>query len=372
MIGVLTASSPGADATPASSRERVLPRRGEIVLPCPRMRVRLRGLFVGVALVFALAAALVWALLFGDIQLTPGQVIAAVAGAGDELTRTIVVQWRLGRALVAAAVGAALGLSGALTQTIARNPLASPDILGISMGASAAAVVAIVFGGNALTIAGVTVGVPLAAVCGGLLTALAIVMLSRGAGPSTYRIVLVGLGINALLGAVISYTLLAGDLDRVEMATMWLTGAITTQGYTELALLGIAFVPAALVVLMLGRHLGPLSLGEDLARAVGVPLYATIALLIAAVCATSAAVAITGPIGFVAFVAGQLARVMCGSPTPPLLASTLVGAVLVVVADIATSRLLPWTLPTGIATSLIGVPVFIVLLVSTSRKVTTP
>ncbi|WP_370625845.1 FecCD family ABC transporter permease [Corynebacterium sp. TAE3-ERU16] len=359
------------DGFPATAGQRILPRNSELIWPLPTARVRWRGLVVVLVLTSVLLVLLAVALSRGDYPVSVTRVPVIVAGGGTDIERTIVVQWRLGRALVAVVIGLCLGVSGAITQSIARNALASPDILGISMGASVAAVAVIVLGGSGVSIAGVLIGVPVAALCGGLATAVVIYLLALKNGVDPYRLVLIGIGVNALLGSLVTWLLVIADIRRAEQATLWLTGSLNGRGWPEFVPLVIVFLVSVPVLLVSAFDLRPLHFGRDLSVGLGVRVTVTQALvLLVAIALTSVTVAAAGPIGFVAFVSPQVARLLTGSPTPPLAAGALTGAIIILAADIVTGSVLPWTLPVGVATAAIGGPFLIFLLIRTNRKVT--
>ena len=350
---------------------RILSRNNELIWPFPIARVRWRGLIVGTVLAAVLLSLVIVALGRGDYPLSVSRVLEIIGGGGTGIERTIVVRWRLGRALVAVIIGFSLGTAGAITQSIARNALASPDILGISMGASVAAVAVIVLGGSTFAIGGVLIGVPAAALCGGLATAMAIHLLALKNGIDAYRLVLIGIGVNALLGSLVTWLLVVADIRRAEQATLWLTGSLNGRGWPEFIPLLIVFLVSLPILVVAAYDLGPLHFGRDISVGLGVRVTVTQTLvLLVAIALTSATVAAAGPIGFVAFVAPQVARLLTGSPTPPLIAGGLTGAIIIMAADIITAGVLPWTLPVGVATAAIGGPFLIFLLIRTNRKVT--
>lgn len=269
------------------------------------------------------ASALVWviSLGIGEFPLNPVEVIGVLAGGGNKLERTVVIDWRLARSLVGLAVGAALGLSGAITQRIARNGLASPDILGINQGATVAAVAIMVFGGSAGAggAFGAYVGIPLAAMAGGLATGAAIWMLSRRGGVDMFRLVLVGIGGNAFLHALVTYMLAATDLNTAAAAKVWMVGSLNGRTFEHLwPTLGMLVV-CGLVLARIAIDLPALELGEDSAQALGAPLKKiNAALLIVSVLLAAVTVSAVGPVGFVAFVSPQIAARLARVGAPPL------------------------------------------------------
>ncbi|MHC9548993.1 FecCD family ABC transporter permease [Corynebacterium diphtheriae] len=319
--------------------------------------------------ILALPALVVWivSLGVGEFPLSPVEVLRVLTGGGEKLERTVVIEWRLARSLVALAVGAALGLSGAITQRIARNGLASPDILGINQGATVAAVAVLVTGGASGAL-GAYVGVPLAALVGGLVTGGAIWALSRRGNVDMFRLVLVGIGVNAFLHVLVTYMLAATDLNTAAQAKVWMVGSLNGRTFEQLWPTLAVLVVCSLVLLRISVHLPVLELGEDAAQALGVPLKAVNAtLLVVAVALAAVTVSAVGPVGFVAFVAPQITARLAGTGAPPLAASAAMGALLVVAADLAARGAFGWEVPVGIITSVIGGPFLIWLLFTQSR-----
>lgn len=318
--------------------------------------------------VLALAAAF-GGVMVGDFELSVRDVVSAFMGQTTELARTVVLEWRLPRVVTALGVGAALGFAGAIFQTITRNPLASPDILGVTSGASAFALTALLAGGSA----GMTLralGVPLSAFLGGLAVSAAIWWLSRGAGLGSFQLVFAGIIINALATAYNSFLLVRADYRDVGKAQAWVTGSVGSSGWHD----AIAVLIALAVVIPLLRwaafKLEAFSLGEDTAAGLGVePRRTQLILMLMAVMLASMSVAASGPIAFVAFVAPQIGRKITHTATPPLGTAMLAGAAIVSVADLAVRTLVPGNLPVGIATTAIGGAVLLYTLLRATRKV---
>lgn len=299
----------------------------------------------------------------GDYPLPLVDVVRTLLGGGDSTDRLVVVDLRLPRALTGLLVGTALGVSGAVTQSLARNPLASPDVLGITQGASAAAVAVVVLG------LGGTVGLPLAALAGGLLAATLVVLLGATGGVQGLRIVLVGVGVGAALTSLTSYLMLRAQISELGLAMVWLTGSLDGRGWQHVVPVGVAVVLALGLCAVLAPALATLRLSEDSARALGVRVpLARGALLLAAVVLAAAATAAAGPIAFVALVAPQIAARVLRGPGPALLTSGLVGGVLLLGADLVARTLLPVELPVGVVTAAIGAPYLLLLLVTRTRK----
>jgi iron complex transport system permease protein len=326
----------------------------------------------GAGLLFLLVAV---DLSVGDFPIPIGDVVSTLLGGGDEGQRFVVMELRLPQTAVAVAVGAALGLAGALTQTLARNPLASPDILGVTDGAAFGAVLVIVasgasgYGGGLVTGRLQELGLPLAAFTGAMLTSLLLYLFSWRRGLDMQRLVLVGIGLGATLTAATSYLLVNSRIQDAASAQVWLSGSLTARGWEHgrPVLLTLAvLLPLSLVLI---RSLNALLLGDDAARGLGVRLQLTqLGVLVAAVGLTSVAVAAVGPLEFVALVVPQVALRLTGGSRPPVLASMVAGAVLVVGADLITRAVLPFPLPAGIVTAAIGAPYLIWLLMRANRR----
>ncbi|RJO73803.1 iron ABC transporter permease [Nocardia panacis] len=309
---------------------------------------------------------------FGDTHIPPSRVLEVLSGGGSRAQRFIILESRLPRALTAVVVGAALGLSGALTQSILRNPLASADMLGITSGASLGAVAVIVGTGGATTGFAATVGTPLAALLGGLGTAAAIYVLAIGRdGVSGLRLVLIGIGVNALLLSGISWLLTRASLLEASRVQLWLNGSLNAADQSHLAPAALAFALAACVAVASTRTLAALRLGADTTRALGVRIQTQQAVLLtAAVVAAAVATAAVGPVGFVALAAPQIARRLLRAPGEPLVGAALVGALLVVGADLVARTLFPADLPVGVVTAACGGPFLLYLLMRVNRKAT--
>jgi iron complex transport system permease protein len=324
-----------------------------------------------------LAVLVVLDLAFGDFEMPIGTVVSTLLGGGDAASTFIVHELRLPQTSVAVLTGMALGLAGALTQTFARNPLASPDILGVTEGAAVGAVSVIVlsgasgYGGGLVAGTLQTVGLPIAAFIGGLATAIALYLLSWRRGIDGQRLVLVGIGLGAALSAVVSWLLVKARIQDAASAQVWLTGSLNARGWDHAVPLLIALVVLVPLALLMARSLNALLLGDDSARGLGTRLQTTQVLtLVAAVGLTSVAVSAVGPLEFVAFVVPQVALRLTGGSRPPMLASMTLGACLVVAADLLTRVVIPFALPAGLVTAAVGAPYLIWLLLRTNRKVT--
>ncbi|MEW6475965.1 MAG: iron chelate uptake ABC transporter family permease subunit [Actinomycetota bacterium] len=323
---------------------------------------RARSVAVGAALAIVGAVLFCASLSVGDFPIPLVDVVPAVFGFGNGDSDFIIRTLRLPRALTAVLVGAAFGLSGAIFQTLARNPLASPDIIGITAGASAAAVFAIVILGAA------SGAVALSALAGALLTAVAIYLLAWKRGVSSYRLVLVGIGAAAVLFSITQYILTRAEIFEAQRAVVWLTGSLNGRGWEHVRPVALAvglLTPAALV---LARPLGALQLGDDTAKGIGAPVERSrLALVLVGVALAAVATASAGPVAFVAFVAAPIARRLTRS-SPALLPAALAGAVLMLASDLVGRRMFaPTELPVGIITGIIGGPYLLWLLARANR-----
>lgn len=305
----------------------------------------------------------------GDFPLSIPAVLDVLLGGGSRIERFIVMDLRLPRSLTGLLVGAALGISGAITQSISRNALASPDILGITAGSSAAAVALIVLGGGSFSGLLATLGLPLAALIGGLLTAIAIYALAWRKGVDGFRLILVGIAVNAMLTAVIGWLLISADINDVSRAQVWLNGSLNGADWAAVWPVAVAVVLVGGGTVVATFTLGALRLGDDNARSLGIRLqHSQAMMLLAAVALAAIATAAAGPIGFVALAAPQIALRVLRTPGPPIIASALLGGLLVVASDLIARTILPVELPVGIVTSALGGPFLLYLLVRSNRK----
>jgi iron complex transport system permease protein len=329
---------------------------------------------VGGLVVLAVLVAL--DLSMGDFEIPVSDVIRTLLGGGGAGQQFIVMELRLPQTLVAILTGAALGLAGALTQTFARNPLASPDILGVTEGAALGAVGVIVLAGSSGygggLVAGTlqTVGLPLAAFAGALLTATLLYVLSWRRGIDGQRLVLIGIGLSFILSAGTSWLLVKAKIQDAASAQVWLNGSLNGRGWEQATPLLWTLAVLVPVSVLLARSLNALQLGDDSARGLGVRLQLTqLMTLVAAVGLVAVSVSAVGPLEFVAFVVPQIALRLTAGSRPPMLASMVLGACLVVAADFITRVVLPFSIPAGIVTAVIGAPYLIWLLLRRNRRV---
>lgn len=359
-----TTRTPGAAAR--TSRAAPVPRTARAVRAPGGLSFRLdvRGLTVVVLLVLAALAASVVLIGTGDFPIPASDVLKTLLGQGSPGQEFIVRELRLPRVLVGLLVGACLGLGGALFQSVSRNPLGSPDVLGLAQGATAGALTVIVlFSGGA---AAVTLG----ALVGGLVTGLAVYLLAWKRGVHGYRLVLVGIGVNAVATAVNGYLVTKADFVDAARAVVWMAGSLDGRDWSQVWPLVILCVLLLPLVLGNARGLRMLEMGDDTAYALGVRVERVRLLLMAsAVLLTAAATAAAGPVAFVALTAPQLARRLTRSPGPNLVPSLCMGAALLVTADWASQRAFGADqLPVGVVTGVLGGVYLLRLLVAERRK----
>jgi iron complex transport system permease protein len=286
----------------------------------------------------------------GDYPLSPGEVVKTLLGSGEESSTFIVETLRLPRVLCALLVGGSLGLAGAIFQTLTRNPLGSPDVVGFTYGSATGAVAAI-------TLAGADgAAVSAGAIGGGLATAALVLALAWRHGIQGYRLVLVGIGLGLLLRSVTDYLMTRARYEDAVTSVVWITGSLNGRGWEDVRPLALALVVLLPATLLLARTLRTLELGDDLARALGAPVErGRIALVGVAVALTAVATAAAGPIAFVALAAPQIARRLTGAPGPNLVAAMLTGALLLEASDLAAQRIWPGRdLPVGVVTGVVG------------------
>jgi iron complex transport system permease protein len=330
-----------------------------------------RPWIVCVSLLLAAATFLVFCLSIGvgDFPIGLPQVIATIFGRGEQIDEFVIMDLRMPRALAGVVVGIALGVSGALTQSIARNPLASPDVLGITGGASAVAVFLVtVSGGTAAAIVS-SVGLSAAALMGGLGTGLLVYFLAWRRGIDGLRLILIGISVSAVMEALTTWLLVTADIRDVAQAQAWLVGSLDDRSWDEVQVALWGTLVLLVVVAGTAFQFKPMHLGDDVAAGLGVRYTAVRAvLLLCAVLLAGVAVSAAGPVPFVALVAPQVAMRLARCPTPPMVASALVGALLLTGADLVARTALPVSLPVGVVTAAIGGPFLVYLLVRANRR----
>ncbi|GAB2958100.1 Fe(3+)-siderophore ABC transporter permease [Micromonospora polyrhachis] len=321
---------------------------------------------VTVVLLAATVALGIVAMTVGTLRLSFSEVAAALFGtSGNPQYDRIVQNLRLPRVVTAIFAGAALGVSGAIFQSVSRNALGSPDVIGFTTGAATGAIMQIVvFDADAVQVA-------LGAVSGGLLTAAVVYLLSRKGGTSGgYRLILVGIGVGAVLAAVNDLLLVVGDLDQAISANLWRSGSLDARTWTHALPVAVGTLVLVPLVLPLARQASLMEMGDDVAQQLGVRVERTrVLLMLAAVALAGLATAAAGPIAFIALAAPQLVARLTRWRTMPVLSAAAMGACLLVLADVVT-RLLPITaaVPIGRMTGIIG-GLYLIWMLTRSKQV---
>ncbi|MDJ1132102.1 FecCD family ABC transporter permease [Streptomyces iconiensis] len=324
-----------------------------------------------VTLLLAVATFLVFCLSIGvgDFPIGMSRVIATLLGKGEQVDEFVIMDLRMPRALAGLVVGIALGVSGAITQSIARNPLASPDILGITGGAGAVSVFLLTVSGGASAAVVSSVGMSAAALAGGLGTGLLVYFLAWRRGIDGFRLILIGISASAMAEAITTWLLVSADIKDVARAQTWLVGSLDDRSWGAIRVALWCTLALLVVVACVAFQFKPMHLGDEVAAGLGVRYTRVRAvLLLCAVLLAAVAVSAAGPVPFVALVAPQVALRLARYPTPPMVASGLVGALLLTGADLVARAGLPITLPVGVVTAAIGGPFLVYLLVRANLR----
>lgn len=327
-----------------------------------RVRHASRRRVVVLVLLLLVVAAFAVTLMAGQTFYPPRDVLRVVMGEQVPGASFTVGKLRLPRAVLAVVAGFAFGLAGVTFQTMLRNPLASPDVIGISSGASAAAALAIV------TLSLGETAVSALAIVAALAVALLVYVLAFRDGVAGTRLILIGIGISAMLDSVTSYVLSqAADWDLQE-AMRWLTGSLNGTTWDQVVPAALALAVLTPVLLSQARDLTAMQLGDDTASALGVRVERTrITVIVAAVGLIAFATSAAGPIAFVAFLSGPIAARLVGAGVSLLVPAGLVGALLVLSADFAGQYAFGTRYPVGVVTGVLGAPYLVYLIVRTNR-----
>ncbi|MGK4065495.1 iron ABC transporter permease [Rothia sp. HC945] len=356
-MSTATDQRPDAPAAEAVRREVGFLRRRRSVRPVAIVV----ALAIGLVGVFAIRVLLgTYTVAIPDFfSILAGHSIPGAAGA-----KFSVLQDKLPHAVLGTLAGLAFGCSGAVFQLLLRNPLASPDIIGINTSASLGAVVAVSMFGAA--------GTGMAA--GGLIGAVACVAVIFGLSVQREsmvgnRFILIGLGISVLAVALTNYLLSRVNIYKAADAAIWLTGSLGSSSWQRISVLGLVLVIVLPLIALFSRNLHALEVGDEMASGLGVPVASTRWLyVVLAVLLVAFAVAMTGPITFVAFVSGPIAR-KCVGGKHSLTASALIGAIIVVLADFVAANLIPGgRLPVGVVTGIVGAPILLWLVAAAQKE----
>jgi iron complex transport system permease protein len=327
-------------------------------------RASWRAVNVVTSLLICAVVVAVLAVGIGKYTVALGDVLGVLLGTNTSFDRVVVLEWRMPRMLMALLIGAALGVSGAIFQALTRNPLGSPDIIGVNTGAYSGALIVIAgFGGGYYAVAA-------GALVGGLVTAVVVYALSYRNGLAGYRLIVVGIAVSAVVSSVNQWIVLKIDLHTAVTASVWQQGTLNGLSWAQVLPMTVCLFVVAVVLVALGPQLPVLQMGDDAAGALGVrPDRARLAYLVVGVGLVAVACAAAGPVSFVALPAPQIARRLTASPGVGLIPSAAMGAVLLLVSDVIAQQLFSGSeLPVGAVTVSLGGLYLIYLLVSQARQ----
>ncbi|WP_102160166.1 FecCD family ABC transporter permease [Zhihengliuella halotolerans] len=327
---------------------------------------------VTAALGLATFAAAAWHIAVGGSLIPMLDVAASLLGmAPDARTELVVLEFRAPRTAAAVLAGVALGTAGALTQTVARNPLASPDVLGITNGAAFGAVGVTVLAGSAGGVSGAAAafGMPAAAAVTGFAAAALVFLLAWKGGLESNRVIIVGLGVGGLAAALTTWMLTLGSVQDAGKALTWMSGTINGRDWNQIAPLWPIILVGVCAALASRRGLNMIALNPDTAVALGLRINVTrVWFLSLATLLAVAATVLAGPVAFVALASPQIARMMTRGTIPPVPAAALVGALFLLLADLLAARTFEVALPAGVATAVIGAPYLMYLVIRQQRR----
>ncbi|WP_193081531.1 FecCD family ABC transporter permease [Brevibacterium aurantiacum] len=337
----------------------VVVRRGPVAV-----RWRTRTVIVCSIFTVLTFAVTVWALMLGDYPLTFAQVWAALTGDPDAgFARTVVVGWRAPRAVAAVVFGAALGASGAVFQSLTRNPLASPDIIGFSTGSyTGALIVIILIHGSYLELAG-------GAILGGIATAALVYVLAWRRGVQGFRLIIVGIAVSAVLGSFNTWLMLKADLEVAMSAAVWGAGSLNGTNWEQVLYGGAIIVVLLAGIAALAPGLQQLQLGDDAAKATGTRAEPVrLGIMVLGVALVAVVTAAAGPISFIALAAPQIARRIARTPGVTVAPAAFMGALMLAAADVIAQHLLPVSLPVGVVTVVVGGAYLVWLIIREIRR----
>ncbi len=339
-------------------------RDSESPLEAVRARVRRRRGFVVGGVAVALIAVVLLGVTTGDYPLTLEQLARTLLGGGDRLESYVLFQVRLPRVLMGVLVGACLGVAGALLQGVLRNPLASPDLLGISGGSSVAAVfLLLIFGVTGPILA-------VAAFAGGLAVAALLLLAAGRRGEAGFRLILAGIGISFLTVAIMNYLMVRSQVELAQAALLWVTGSLASTAWWHLLVVAVVAVAVLPAVLISARWLPITQLGASTAAGLGVTTSRVrMIAVVSAVLLTAVTCAFAGPISFIALCAPAIARSLLGHGSIGVGTSAITGAALLTGADLVAQFAIPDTsLPVGVVTGAVGAVFLLWLLASTKGR----
>lgn len=330
------------------------------------VRVPVRVVTVSATLFAIAVVAAVVAITLGDYPLTLRDVAEALLGGGESFHRTIVTEWRLPVATAAVVFGALLGVGGAIFQSLTRNPLGSPDVIGFDAGSYTAVVVTILVLGSTSYW-----GIATAAITGGLMTALVVYLLAYRRGVQGFRLIIVGIGISAMLGSINAYLITRADIKDAMTVGFWGAGSIGRVSWTSMVPSLLIAAVIVITAVLLAPALRRLELGDDAATTLGTrPTPARLGLIVIGVATVALVTAAAGPIGFIALAAPQLARRITRSPGVSLVAAAAMGAALLALAHLLSLVIAQFyrSIPVGLITVCLGGLYLIWLLIRETRK----
>lgn len=339
-------------------------RRAEFQRPRWSGAFSVRALLVTLLLAACTFAGVVLSISTGTYDIPIGEVLGGLFGTADSGTVLVVQEWRMPRALLAALFGIALGISGAVFQSLTRNPLGSPDIIGFSSGSyTGALIVLLVTGGGYYAVA-------VGALAGGIVTALVVFLLAYRRGVQGFRLIIVGIGVSALLASLNTYLMLKASPEQQLTAGVWGSGSLNGVSIEQLVPVLIVLAVLLPIALSLSPALRVLELGDDAAGSLGSrPTRIRLAAIVVGVALVALVTAAAGPIAFIALVAPQIARRLTHSTGIGLIAAGITGALLLVLSDFLAQRLFaPLQLPVGIVTVSVGGLYFVWLLLRETRR----
>jgi len=323
-------------------------------------------LFILTALVFIISAGL------GGMAINPLTVLHVFTGGGTDMERLVVLNFRLPRIIIALVAGMALAAAGGMLQGMIKNPLASPDIIGITASAGAAVVGFLsIFSDKNHSLTVSIQWLPLAAFLGAILVGLTVYSLAWRNGVTPVRLVLIGIGISALMHAMMTLLMILGPIYRASEASIWTTGSVSKATWEQVWMILPWTALFLLIAFIYSRDVNIQELGEELAAGVGNAVQKNrLLLLLISTCLVAGAVAFAGGIGFIGLMAPHIARRLVGSSFGVLLpTSALIGGLLVMLADLLGRTLFsPIEVPAGVFTAAIGAPYFIYLLFRTKKR----
>lgn len=348
-----------AGASPLFSRGSRPARMGAF-----SFRADLRALTVTALLTAAALLAAWWGLISGSAALTAADAVEALVGRADEGTTRVVVDWRLPRVVFTLLGGAALALAGAVFQSQTRNPLGSPDIIGLSTGAYTGALLVAVAG-----IGGVW-ATPVGAILGGLGTGTAVYLLAWRRGISGLRIIIVGIGVSIFLGSLNTYLITTLQLEVALSAATWGAGSVNDIAWVHVVPLVLTMVFAVPVMLVYSREMTLMEMGDDAGQGLGIRLERVrLIQFICGILLVAVVTAAAGPIAFVALVAPQLALRLTRAGSVQLLPAAVMGGLLLTVSDlIARAEAMPVQLPVGVITLCVGGAYLVWLLIGVGQR----